>query len=217
MRTPTVIVDVSTVVRDDEDPGWHRMDALIDLWRKEMDEKATFYGVLDHKSWYLLDDAGQAAFAAWQAAGRGTRVRWADPLICETAEKYPHAKVLTRDLYRDLPSGLRLAPEQRSLLQLRLHRRRGLLEALGNGNGPGRGRFAVRRSSDAEAEKSRHAGGTPNPPPGMGLYQPWTVRAAPRRRSTHSPTTGTAGPTVLNVVTSCATSARPHRRASSRC
>src|SRR5687768_10973573 len=102
MRTPTVIVDVSTVVRDDEDPGWHRMDALIDLWRKELDEKATFYGVLDHKSWYLLDDAGQAAIAAWEAAGRGTRVRWADPLICETAEKYPHAKVLTRDLYRDL-------------------------------------------------------------------------------------------------------------------
>ncbi|NPD06533.1 FHA domain-containing protein [Nocardioides sp. zg-1308] len=102
MRTPTVIVDVSTVVRDDDDPGWHRMDALIALWRQEMDERAVFYGVLDHKSWYLLDDADQASFAAWQAAGRGTRAAWADPLVCEMAEKHPHAKVLTRDLYRDL-------------------------------------------------------------------------------------------------------------------
>ncbi|WP_344341169.1 hypothetical protein, partial [Streptomyces rhizosphaericus] len=102
MRTPTVIVDVSTVVRDRVDPGWHRMDALIDLWRREMDEKAIFYGVLDDASWYHLDDAGQAAFAAWQAAGRATRVRWADPLVCENAERYPHAKVLTSDLYRDL-------------------------------------------------------------------------------------------------------------------
>lgn len=102
MRTPTVIVDVSTVVRDSKDPGWHRMDALVDLWRRDMDERAIFYGVLDHASWYHLDDAGQAAFTAWQAAGRGTRVSWADPLVCETAEKYPHAKILTSDLYRDL-------------------------------------------------------------------------------------------------------------------
>ena len=176
-----------------------------------------FYGVLDHKSWYLLDDAGQAAFAAWQAAGRGTRVRWADPLVCETAEKYPHAKVLTRDLYRDL---------RRDFVWLQNSDRFYSFDFTADGVSSKRSEMGTVRDEDvsqygeAATLKPRNL----NTPEGRQMLRREWACTNPDCSSSAATAIDDLPynrngrrPTVPNVARSCATSARLRRRASSRC
>ena len=102
MRNPTLIIDMSTVVRHEYLPGWQQFEDVVAAWKKDQDSDAVVLGVADNSLWYELDKWGQEQFNRWQRAGRARRTPWADPLVCELAEAYPHAKVLTSDKYRDL-------------------------------------------------------------------------------------------------------------------
>lgn len=101
MVNPTVIIDLSPIVRYEESNDWRNVEQVVEAWRKQKDPGAVFYGVADNSLWYKLDDYGQRQLKDWQRQGRARSQPWADPAILELAEAHPDATVITRDLFRD--------------------------------------------------------------------------------------------------------------------
>ncbi|WP_084598114.1 FHA domain-containing protein [Micromonospora chokoriensis] len=102
MRSPTVIIDLSPVVRDQNLNDWGLVEKIVRAWRAQRDNNATFYGVADNSLWHCLDEVGKRALSDWKKRKIARSVPFADPDIIELAEQHPHAVVITRDLYRDL-------------------------------------------------------------------------------------------------------------------
>lgn len=101
MPGPTVILDLSTLVRLDGNNDWGQVDLIVDAWREQRDKKARFYGVADNSLRYQMDPWGQEQLNEWKRRGTGRSVPWADPVILELAERHTGAAILTTDLYRD--------------------------------------------------------------------------------------------------------------------
>lgn len=102
MRSPNVIIDVSTVVREDNRNDWSILEDVVSAWRKDRDAKAVFMLVADRSLRRYLDPWGNEQLTRWQRERRARVEPFADRVILELATKYPHAVVITRDLYRDL-------------------------------------------------------------------------------------------------------------------
>lgn len=101
MAKPTVIIDLSPVVRHHDKNDWRRVEMVLTAWREQVDPAAVFYGVADNSLWHNMDDHGRRSLNDWKKAGRARSVRWADPEILELATQHPDAIVITTDLFRD--------------------------------------------------------------------------------------------------------------------
>ncbi|MEV0082904.1 FHA domain-containing protein [Saccharopolyspora sp. NPDC050642] len=101
MEPPTVIIDLSPVVRSDGKNDWRRVELVVKGWREQRDARAVFYGVADNSLWRKMDDRGKRGLQEWKCRESAHSVSWADPDILELAEKYPDAAVITTDLFRD--------------------------------------------------------------------------------------------------------------------
>ena len=101
MESPTIIIDLSPVVRLDGKNDWRHVELVVKGWREQRDPHAVFYGVADNSLWYVMDDYGKRSLRKWQRNQKACSTTWADPEIIELAEKYPHTVVITTDLYRD--------------------------------------------------------------------------------------------------------------------
>ena len=106
MLEPTVILDLSNIAVEPGTNGkranWGRVDATLSTWRSEVDASAVFYGVADRSLLQKLDRAGIHELRRWQRAGRAQIVPWADPIVCELAERSDRAFVITNDNYKGL-------------------------------------------------------------------------------------------------------------------
>lgn len=101
MADPTVIIDLSPVVRLDQTNDWRNVERVVKAWREQKDPSAVFYGIADNSLRYKMDDYGQRRLSDWKRRRRARSVPWADPEILELAETYPDATVITTDLFRD--------------------------------------------------------------------------------------------------------------------
>lgn len=101
MASPTVIIDLSPVVRWQGANDWRHVERIVKIWREQVDPQAVFYGVADNSLTYYLDDQGRNRLKAWKRERRARTVSWADPEILELAENYPDATIITTDLFRD--------------------------------------------------------------------------------------------------------------------
>jgi hypothetical protein len=101
MKSPTVIIDLSPVVRLNGGNDWRHVELVVKGWREQRDGHAVFYGVADNSLWHAMDDYGKNSLRRWQRDQKARSTTWADPEIIELAEKYPQAVVITTDLYRD--------------------------------------------------------------------------------------------------------------------
>ena len=101
MANPTVIIDLSPIVRYEKSNDWRNVERVVEAWRKQKDPDAVFYGVADNSLWYKMDDYGQRQLNDWKKRGQARSLRWADPEIIELAEANPDATVITSDLFRD--------------------------------------------------------------------------------------------------------------------
>lgn len=101
MESPTVIIDLSPVVRLDDKDDWRHVELVVKGWQEQRDAHAVFYGVADNSLWYMMDDYGKRSLQKWKRDQKARSTTWADPEILELAEKYPDAVVITTDLYRD--------------------------------------------------------------------------------------------------------------------
>ncbi|WKG04643.1 FHA domain-containing protein [Mycolicibacterium sp. HK-90] len=101
MTEPTVIIDLSPVVRLHQKDDWRHVEMVVKAWREQMDPSAVFYGIADNSLWHHMDDHGRRALSTWKKSGRARSVRWADPEILELATKHTAATVITTDLFRD--------------------------------------------------------------------------------------------------------------------
>lgn len=99
---PSVIIDLSPIVRLSDDPAWSWVEAAVKAWREQRDPKARFYGVADNSLWYKLDQAGRRSLSKWKRRRMARSVPWADPEVLELATKFGSASILTTDHYRDL-------------------------------------------------------------------------------------------------------------------
>lgn len=98
---PTVIMDLSPIVRTDGYNDWRLVELVVKAWQKSEPE-AVFFGVADRSLFRQMDEAGKQSLRRWQRTGRALVVPWADPDILRLATENPTAAVLTRDLYRDM-------------------------------------------------------------------------------------------------------------------
>jgi hypothetical protein len=101
VASPTVIIDLSPVVRLDQRDDWRHVDMVVKAWREQRDPNAVFLGIADNSLWYRMDSTGQRRLTEWKKRGRARSVPWADPEILEIATKYPAATIITTDLFRD--------------------------------------------------------------------------------------------------------------------
>lgn len=101
MASPTVIIDLSPVVRLHQKDDWRHVELVVKAWREQKDPTAVFLGVADNSLWYKMDEYGRRCLAEWKKAGRARALSWADPEILELATRYPEATVITTDLFRD--------------------------------------------------------------------------------------------------------------------
>lgn len=101
MTGPTLIIDLSPVVRLDQDNDWRNVERVVEAWRKQRDPDAVFYGIADNSLWYQMNDYGQRQLNGWKRQGRARSLPWADPEILELAEANPDATIITTDLFRD--------------------------------------------------------------------------------------------------------------------
>jgi len=99
--SPTVIIDLSPVVRFDGKDDWRHVELVVKGWREQRDPRAVFYGVADNSLWHAMDDYGQRSLQKWKRDHIAHSTRWADPAILKLAEQNPSAVVITTDLYRD--------------------------------------------------------------------------------------------------------------------
>ena len=98
---PTVIIDLSPVVRLDHQNDWRNVELVVTAWREQKDPNAVFYGVADNSLWYQMDAYGQRCLNDWKRRRRARSVPYADPEILELAASHPDATVITTDLFRD--------------------------------------------------------------------------------------------------------------------
>ena len=101
MADPTVIIDLSSVVRLDQRNDWRNVERVVKAWREQEDPNAVFYGIADNSLWYQMDDYGKSRLNDWKRRRCARSVPWADPEILELAETCPDATVITTDLFRD--------------------------------------------------------------------------------------------------------------------
>ena len=101
MTSPTVIIDLSPVVRLDQKDDWRHVDMVVKAWRAQRDPKAVFLGIADNSLWYRMDPIGQRSLNEWKKRGQARSVPWADPEILKIATKHPAATIITTDLFRD--------------------------------------------------------------------------------------------------------------------
>ncbi len=101
MASPTVIIDLSPVVRLGQHPDWRHVDMVVKAWREQKDPAAVFFGIADNSLWYRMDQSGQRRLTDWKKRGLARSVPWADPEILELATAHPEATVITTDLFRD--------------------------------------------------------------------------------------------------------------------
>lgn len=99
--TPTVIIDLSPIVRLQGEPRWGWVEAAVTAWKEQRDPNARFYGVADNSLYYKLDDNGKRLLAQWKRKRMARSVPWADPEVLELATQFDTASVLTTDLFRD--------------------------------------------------------------------------------------------------------------------
>ena len=52
MADPTVIIDLSPVVRLDQANDWRNVERVVKAWREQKDPSAVFYGVADNSLRY---------------------------------------------------------------------------------------------------------------------------------------------------------------------
>jgi hypothetical protein len=98
---PTVIIDLSPVVRLDQRNDWRNVERVVKAWREQEDPNAVFYGIADNSLRYQMDDYGKSQLTDWKRRRCARSVPWADPEILELAEANPNATVITTDLFRD--------------------------------------------------------------------------------------------------------------------
>ena len=101
MLEPTVIIDLSPVVRLNQKNDWRHVEMAVKAWREQKDPTAVFYGIADNSLWYQMNDHGRQSLNSWKKSGRARSVSWADPEILELAAQYPDATIITTDLFRD--------------------------------------------------------------------------------------------------------------------
>lgn len=101
MLEPTVIIDLSPVVRLNQKNDWRHVEMAVKAWREQKDPTAVFYGIADNSLWYQMNDHGRQSLNSWKKSGRARSVSWADPEILELAAQYPEATIITTDLFRD--------------------------------------------------------------------------------------------------------------------
>lgn len=101
MAYPTVIIDLSPVVRLDQGNDWRNVERVVEAWQEQKDPNAVFYGIADNSLRYHMDDYGQQCLDDWKRRGCARSVSWADPEILKLAEAHPDATVITTDLFRD--------------------------------------------------------------------------------------------------------------------
>ncbi|MGV0741030.1 FHA domain-containing protein [Mycolicibacterium sp. XJ870] len=101
MTAPTVIIDLSPIVRLDQKNDWRHVEMVVTAWREQKDAGAVFYGIADNSLWYKLDDYGKRGLNSWKKNGRARSVSWADPEVLELAAEHPDATIITTDLFRD--------------------------------------------------------------------------------------------------------------------
>lgn len=101
-NTPSVIIDLSPIVRLGGKTSWQRLEDVVAAWRQQRDPQARFYGVADNSLSNLLDEDGQRSLREWKRNEMARSVPWADPVILELAGKFHIPSILTTDLYRDL-------------------------------------------------------------------------------------------------------------------
>lgn len=106
MRAPTAILDLSNIAvepgTNGERASWRRVEDTLAVWRSDFDARAVFYGVADRSLLHKLDKAGTDELRGWQRAGRAQIVPWADPIVCELAERSLRAFVISNDNYKGL-------------------------------------------------------------------------------------------------------------------
>lgn len=101
MEAPSVIIDLSPVVRLDGKNDWHHVELLVTAWREQKDPRAVFYGVADHSLRHVMDEYGNQRLKEWKRGGRAQSVRFGDPVVLQLAEEHPTAVIITTDLFRD--------------------------------------------------------------------------------------------------------------------
>ena len=101
MHDPTVIIDLSPIVRQQPKSDWHRVEMIVKAWRQQRDPAAVVYGIADNSLWHHLDNYGRQGLNSWKKRGWAKSVPWADPAVLDLATKHPAAAVITTDLFRD--------------------------------------------------------------------------------------------------------------------
>ena len=101
MAYPTVIIDLSPVVRLDQRDDWRHVEMVVKAWREQRDPNAVFLGIADNSLWYKMDPSGQRCLNEWKKRGKARSVPWADPEILKIATKHHAARIITTDLFRD--------------------------------------------------------------------------------------------------------------------
>lgn len=101
MADPSVIIDLSVVVRLNKDIDWRNVERVVKAWKEQRDSRAVFYGVADNSLWHNMDDYGRRGLGEWKKRRWACSVSFADPEILDLAEANPGATVITNDLYRD--------------------------------------------------------------------------------------------------------------------
>jgi hypothetical protein len=102
VASPTVIIDLSPVVRLEEKNDWRHVEVVVKAWREQKDSAAVFFGIADNSLWYQMNDYGKQRLNDWKKRGLARAVPWADPEVLELATAHPAATVITTDLFRDL-------------------------------------------------------------------------------------------------------------------
>lgn len=101
MQEPTVIIDLSPIVRLSQKNDWRHVETVVKAWRQQKDAAAVVYGVADNSLWHHLDDFGKLGLSGWKKRGCAKSVPWADPVILDLATEHSTATIITTDLFRD--------------------------------------------------------------------------------------------------------------------
>jgi hypothetical protein len=101
VRTPTVLIDLSVIVRFENLNDWKLVEEVVDAWKAQRDSKAVFLGVADNSLRKHLDPYGQTQLTEWTRRGAARSVGFADEEILTLATEYPDTYVITRDGFKD--------------------------------------------------------------------------------------------------------------------
>lgn len=101
MAAPTVIIDLSPVVRRGGRNDWRHVEMVVRAWREQKDPGAVFYGIADNSLRHHMDGYGNQRLEEWKRRGCARSVPYADSEVLELAEANPEAVIITTDLFRD--------------------------------------------------------------------------------------------------------------------